>query len=104
MIDSPNVWILMYEQMPPVLRWLLTILTGGLLYLIALLYKRHVERIQALESVAKAAATRREMEVLRREMATGTRETHKRLDDLMFYLVKKNAPDESGAKSEERSP
>lgn len=45
---TPNVYEMMFEQTPAVLRWVLTILTCGIFGLASLLYKWHREDMRQM--------------------------------------------------------
>ncbi|HFD32026.1 MAG TPA: hypothetical protein ENJ28_04855 [Gammaproteobacteria bacterium] len=50
-VPEHTVWVLLFEQTPPVLRWILAVLTGGIFLLLQQLYRNHKERVNRLENL-----------------------------------------------------
>jgi len=50
MPSDPNIWIQIYEHTPPLLRWLLGVLTLGLWTAYHMMWRRQQERIAKIES------------------------------------------------------
>lgn len=78
---------------PGLLRYLLETLAGLYLMLLTWLGKRHVGRLDEIERQQRQSITRdehaRTVEALRSEIQTSSRETHKRLDDILLLLSKR---------------
>lgn len=82
--QDPAVWLLMYDQLPPLVRWILGFLTLGLTVLAGFIMRRYHDRLVALEK--GKFATRDEMKLLmgeiRDELRVGFTATHTRIDSL----------------------
>lgn len=48
--EGPDVWHLIFEQTPPVLRWVLGILTLGIFTVLGILYRWSREDLRRVES------------------------------------------------------
>lgn len=80
--DNPEVWVLAYEQLPPLVRWTLIIVTGGLIALAGWVVRRYDKRVSDLENArfqTREEATQ-QIDTLRKEIREGFRSTHERID------------------------
>lgn len=66
MASTPEIWVLLFEQTPPMLRWVLGILTLGLFTLATWLWRRQQERVAAIDG-RMFAVERREREYITRD-------------------------------------
>jgi len=75
-----NVWVLLFEQTPITLRWILGILTGGIFWLIQKLYLNHKERVNRLELliISNSATTNKNI-----------KDVHSKIDKLTLSLLQK---------------
>lgn len=102
MNEDPNVLILLYDQVPPILRWILAIFTLGILTMAWERWKKNEQKMRDLEEKTKYYMTRdevtEEVRGIRHEMGSGFSRVHQRLDNLFEELLKSNSsankPDE----------
>jgi len=73
-----NIWVLLFEQTPPVLRWILMILTGGIFWLIQKLYLNHKERVNRLENLIRAQGL---------ETNNNIKDVHEKVDKLTLSIL-----------------
>ena len=80
--EDPTVWIQMYDQLPPIIRWVLVILSGGLISILAYLYRRERETVRRVEQQVHARMDRNEaaLEEIRKD-------TNRRLDTMNKHLL-----------------
>ena len=73
-VDAPDVYHLIFDQTPRVIRWVLTVLTFGLFALAGWLWRRQERTAQRIEDQLHAR--------IDREMVT----VHRRLDEMNGHL------------------
>jgi len=75
-----NIWVLLFEQTPPALRWVLMILTGGIFWLIQRLYLNHKERVNRLENliISQGVTTNKNI-----------KDVHEKIDKLTLSILNK---------------
>ena len=83
--NDPNIWIQLYENTPTVLRWLLSVLTLGLLSVYHYLWKRQQERLLAIEVRERNYATKTDID----EVKAGIAITHEDVKKIMFHIMDK---------------
>lgn len=88
MPHNPDIWFLLYEQTPPMLRWLFGILTAGLYFLARYIWRQHQERIAVLEALVNSAATTDDITRLEQSFGDGLKTFHSRMDELMIAIIK----------------
>lgn len=78
-VPEHAVWVLLFEQTPPALRWILAVLTGGLFLLVQQIYRNHKERVNKLETliISNQKSTT--------EQITGV---HKKIDTLTMHMLR----------------
>lgn len=81
--EDPQVWALAYDQLPPMMRWLVAVLGIFSTAAAGWILRRYNKRLEDLE---KAKFMTREehaaqQEILRREIHEGFRSTHQRIDN-----------------------
>ncbi len=79
-VPEHTVWVLLFEQTPPLLRWVLAILTGGLFLLMQQVYKNHRERVNRLENLIM---------INDRKTNANIQGVHKKIDNLTMHLLNK---------------
>lgn len=77
-----NHWMELYEQMPVIIRWLLLVLSAGLISLIHVIWRRHQERLAAIETAHRDFATKSDV----REIKEAVDGVHDRIDQLFLHL------------------
>ena len=75
-----NIWVLLFEQTPAVLRWVLLVLTGGIFWLIQRIYLNHKERVNRLENLIISNDI---------EANDNFKSLHKKVDTLIYKLIDK---------------
>lgn len=73
--EEPDIWYLLFEQLPPVVRWILGVLTLGLFSLAGMLWRWQVRNVERVEQQIHARMDR-EMRLL-----------HTKLDETNKHLV-----------------
>jgi len=76
-----NIWMLIFEQTPVALRWILGILTCGIFWLAQRLYLNHKERVNRLENLIVNQS---------KETNKNIREVHAKVDRLTLKLLDKD--------------
>ena len=67
-VGDPDIWRLLFDQTPPVLRWVLYILSGGVLLLAVAIWKAHRKRIEDIERRESQWATKEDVRQIRRDL------------------------------------
>lgn len=80
--DSPNVWVMLFEHTPPVLRWVLGILTLGLFTMASKLWQMNQRKVIELEEAHKTFATHSDVLAAHDELATRIDGVDKKVDSL----------------------
>jgi len=75
-----SIWVLLFEQTPPALRWVLMILTGGIFWLIQRLYLNHKERVNRLENLIISQGV---------ETNNNIKHVHEKVDKLTLSILNK---------------
>ena len=75
-----NIWALLFEQTPAVLRWALIVLTGGIFWLIQRIYLNHKERVNRLELLIISND---------KEANENFKGLHTKVDKLIYKLIDK---------------
>lgn len=75
-----NIWVLLFEQTPAVLRWVLIVLTGGIFWLLQRIYLNHKSRVDKLENLIINNETK---------VDTNFKDLHKKVDKLIYTLIDK---------------
>ena len=75
-----NIWVLLFEQTPTVLRWILGILSCGLFWLAQRLYLNHKQRVDNLENLIRSNAKASDKSMVR---------LHTKIDNLTLNLLNK---------------
>ena len=75
-----NIWVLLFEQTPAVLRWILIVLTGGIFWLVQRLYLNHKERVNKLENLIIAQGVTTNANI---------KDVHTKIDKLTISLLNK---------------
>jgi len=88
MPHNPDIWFLLYEQTPPLLRWLFGLLTAGLYFLARYIWRQRQERIAVLEALVRSAATTDDITRLEHSLDGGLKAVHSRMDELMLAVMK----------------
>lgn len=88
MQNNPDIWFLLYEQMPPVLRLLFGLLTAGLYFLARYIWQQRQERLAVLEALVNSAATTDDITRLEQTFDDGLKTVHSRMDELMIAIIK----------------
>ena len=86
MTQDPNVLVLLYDQVPPIIRILLAAFSLGALHLAWSRWKKNEEKLQDIEQREQYYITREEfkdeMQGIRREAQNNFDRVHRKLDDL----------------------
>jgi len=88
MPHNPDIWFLLYEQTPPLLRWLFGLLTAGLYFLARYIWRQRQERIAVLEAMVNSAATTDDITRLEQSLNDGLKTVRNRMDELMLAVMK----------------
>ena len=80
---DPNFWIQLYENTPAVLRWVLSILTLGILTAYHHIWKRQQERLLLIEEREKNYATKSDI----KEVKDSISSTHNDVQKIMFHIM-----------------
>lgn len=75
-----NIWVMLFEQTPAVLRWVLGILTLGTFWLAKVLYLNHKERVNKLETLIITNDAKSD---------TNFKDLHIKVDKVLFNLIDK---------------
>lgn len=93
MHENMSTWFTLYDQLPPIIRWALGILSLGLITLTRHLWRRQQERLNAIERAQNTFATKSDIQELKisvdnvQGIVGGV---HQRVDDLYKLLLAGN--------------
>ena len=82
--NDPNIWIQIYENTPTGLRWLLSILTLGILSAYHYLWKRSQQRLADIEERERSYITKGDF----RAMDNKIDGVHNDVKTIMFHIMK----------------
>ena len=65
-MDTPNIWVQLYEHMPPIIRAIILALVGGIAYLVRFIMTRTARRFEMLEKRIDSKASNDVIDNLRK--------------------------------------
>ena len=86
MQEDSNLWVMITDSTPVALRWLLTILTLGLFWLVSFIVKRYHERFERLEEAQIQYITRSELKEILSSIDSNLERIHTRFDQVLLKL------------------